>query len=74
MAYDTTPTFHENFGEVPKGLLATLKRGKVTISDFQMMEMQGFAGRNMDAFVKEHTKGGHFNPPWPLPRVEDWKK
>lgn len=72
MTYDTTPTFHESFGEIPKGLLATLKKSKVTPAEFYALELAGFSGRRMNMFILDCTRDGAYRAPFPLPDCDTW--
>lgn len=70
--FNTTPTFHESFGEIPKGLLTTIQRSNVSPADFYGLEAQGFVGREMAEFISSHTDHGMYRAPWPLPHASEW--
>lgn len=66
-------TFHESYGEIPTGLLTVIQRNNVSPSDVYGLEAQGFDGLEMAEFITQHSVGGSYRAPWPLPHVSEWR-
>lgn len=60
--------FHESFGDVTRGQLATYRKLNVSPSDHDQLE--GAFGEDRAGivrFVKEHSPNGYYQAPWPFP-------